>query len=191
MVPTAGVVLAAGLGTRMKSSQAKVLHQVCGRPMLLYVIDALRGAGAERIVVVVGYQSEKVKQVLGNSLEYAFQERQLGTGHALMQVEPLLSDHPGTVVVVNGDAPLLRSETLVDMIRYHQERRLAATVLTALVPDATGYGRVIRDKDGNVTHIAEHKDASPEERQVTFATPWVSTIACSWRKLQRLYAGVC
>lgn len=166
MAKLAGVILAAGLGTRMKSDTVKVLHPVCGRPMLAYVIDALRGAGAERVIAVVGHQSERVKQVFGGTVEYAVQEKQLGTGHAVMQAKMLIDAYPGIVVVANGDAPLLRSETLERLVAYHLENGLSATVLTAVLANPTGYGRVIRDANGAVERIVEHKDASPAERAV-------------------------
>jgi bifunctional UDP-N-acetylglucosamine pyrophosphorylase/glucosamine-1-phosphate N-acetyltransferase len=162
----AGVILAAGLGTRMKSDTAKVLHRVCGQPMVSYVVEALRAASAERVVVVVGHQRERVRKVLGPSLEYAVQEQQLGTGHAVMQAAGALRGFPGIVVVANGDVPLLQGETLARLVEYHAVNEMAATVLTAVVPDPSGYGRVLRDDDGNVLRIVEHKDASPEERAV-------------------------
>jgi bifunctional UDP-N-acetylglucosamine pyrophosphorylase/glucosamine-1-phosphate N-acetyltransferase len=166
MTQIVGVVLAAGLGTRMKSETAKVLHAVCGRPMLAYVVDALRGAGATRIVAVVGHQSDRVRREFGDSLEYVLQAQQLGTGHAVMQAEPLLQGYSGTIVVANGDAPLLQASTLMRFLEHHAARQLAATVLTAVVADPTGYGRVVRDSAGNVTRIVEHKDATGEERAI-------------------------
>jgi bifunctional UDP-N-acetylglucosamine pyrophosphorylase/glucosamine-1-phosphate N-acetyltransferase len=161
-----GVILAAGLGTRMKSDLVKVLHPVCGRPMVAYVIDALEQAGADRIVAVVGHQSERVKQCFGDRIEYALQAKQLGTGHAVMQTKSLLADYSGIVIVANGDAPLLQAETLHNLVKYHKERRLAATVLTAVLENPAGYGRVMRDEAGNVLRIVEHKDATTAEREV-------------------------
>jgi bifunctional UDP-N-acetylglucosamine pyrophosphorylase/glucosamine-1-phosphate N-acetyltransferase len=166
MMRVAGVILAAGLGTRMKSNTAKVLHRVCGRPMISYVVDALRGIEAERVIAVVGHQRGRVQEVLGPSLEYVVQEQQLGTGHAVMQADAPLHDYPGAVVVANGDVPLLRAETLARLVEYHTTHEMAATVLTAIVPDPTGYGRVLRDDRGDVLRIVEHKDASSEERAV-------------------------
>jgi bifunctional UDP-N-acetylglucosamine pyrophosphorylase/glucosamine-1-phosphate N-acetyltransferase len=166
MADMVGVILAAGLGTRMKSDLVKVLHPVCGRSMVAYVIDALTQAGAERIVAVVGHQSERVEQCFGERIEYALQSRQLGTGHAVMQTEPLLAGFSGTVIVANGDAPLLQAETLHNLVEYHRQHQLAATVLTAVLENPTGYGRVIRDVAGNVLRIVEHRDATATERAV-------------------------
>ena len=161
------VILAAGKGTRMKSLQPKVLHRVGGKTMVQHVLDAAKKAGAERSVVVIGFGAESVATALGDQAEFVVQAEQLGTGHAVMQARELLADFEGTVMVLCGDTPLLRSELLAKLYAEHLQSQAAATVLTAHMPDPTGYGRVIRNSDGQVVKIVEHKDATPEERLVT------------------------
>jgi bifunctional UDP-N-acetylglucosamine pyrophosphorylase/glucosamine-1-phosphate N-acetyltransferase len=160
------VVLAAGKGKRMVSSLPKVLHQICGRPMIAYVLDTLAQVGAGSPIVVVGHGGEQVRTALGDRTRYAVQAEQLGTGHAVMQALPLLEGHAGTVLIVYGDVPFLRPETIDTLLAHHREQGAAATILTDLRDDPTGYGRVIRDGRGNVLRIVEETDASPEERGV-------------------------
>lgn len=160
------VILAAGKGTRMKSTLPKVLHRIGGKPMVQHVLDAVKKAGAKRSVVVVGFGGESVERTLGPQAEYVLQTEQLGTGHAVMQVSPLLQDFDGTVMVLCGDTPLLRGETLERLFAEHQKSNASATVLTACVLDPTGYGRVIRDASGQVLKIVEQKDADSNERAV-------------------------
>jgi bifunctional UDP-N-acetylglucosamine pyrophosphorylase/glucosamine-1-phosphate N-acetyltransferase len=162
----AAIVLAAGMGKRMRSDMAKVLHPVRGRPMLDHVLDAVRGAGVGRIVVVIGHQAERVRAAMaGRGVEFALQAEQLGTGHAVRQAEPLLGQAGGTVFVLCGDTPLLTSGTLRDLYETHRSTGAAATVLTAELEDPSGYGRVVRGPDGAVLRIVEHKDADPVERR--------------------------
>jgi len=164
MKDVAAVILAAGQGKRMMSDLPKVLHTIGGRPMVLHVIDAVRAIGAERVIVVTGYQAERVEAACaGSGAVFARQEEQLGTGHAVMQAEPLLAGFTGTVVVLNGDVPGLRSETIRRFIAHHREREAAATVLTATIDDPTGYGRIVRDVNGGLARIVEHRDAVPAE----------------------------
>lgn len=160
------VILAAGKGTRMKSSLPKVLHKVCGKSMLAHVLDAAEGAGATRSVVVVGFGSDTVKAALGGRAAFVTQAEQLGTGHAVQQAESLLKDEEGTIMVLCGDTPLLTAQLLTRLADEHKTSGAVATVLTAIMPDATGYGRIIRAKDGSVEKIVEHKDATEEERAV-------------------------
>lgn len=160
------IILAAGQGSRMKSKLYKVLHPVAGKPMVEHVVGQVEAAGSDRIVTIVGFGAEKVKQHLGNRSEYALQEEQLGTGHAVLQAESLLKDKDGITLVVCGDTPLLTSETLNDLFEYHQEKGAKATILTAIAEDPTGYGRVLRDDLGIVTRIVEQKDATSEEARV-------------------------
>src|SRR5690625_93345 len=141
------IVLAAGMGTRMKSSLVKVLHPLCGVPLLQHVLQIVREAGAQRIVTVVGHQADRVRAVCGDTVEYVEQTEQKGTGHAVLQAEQLLSAERGTMLIIFGDTPLYRVESVVDLIRAHQESGAAATVLSAVLDDPTGYGRVIRDAD--------------------------------------------
>lgn len=160
------VILAAGKGTRMKSALPKVLHRVGGKSMVQHVLDAAKEAGAKRNVVVVGFGSEMVKAELGDQAEIVVQEEQLGTGHAVRQAEKLLAEENGTVMVLCGDTPLLTGELLQKLYQAHGEAQAKATVLTAVMPDATGYGRIVRAADGSVERIVEHKDATEEERKI-------------------------
>jgi len=166
LIRLGAVILAAGKGTRMKSKLPKVLHKVCGYPMVQQVINATRAAGVEKLVVIVGHGADEVKQVLGPDVEYALQDQQLGTGHAVQQAEGLFAEFDGTVLVLCGDTPLITPETISGLIRYHTERHAAATVLTALMADPSGYGRIIRKQNGDVARIVEHKDASAEELKI-------------------------
>lgn len=160
------IVLAAGQGTRMKSGRHKVLHPVCGKPMVRHLLDAQRSAGISRRIVVIGSMGEQVQAALGDEVEYVWQKEQLGTGHAVMQVAPLLQGQTGITLICNGDTPLITSETIVKLIELHRQRGVAATVLTGIVDNPFGYGRVIRGEDGSVLRIVEEKDASPEEKAV-------------------------
>ena len=163
----AAVILAAGKGTRMKSAKAKVLHPVAGRPMLSFVLDAAATAGAEKIIVVVGCSAAEVAAAVGGRAAVVFQEEQLGTAHALLQAEAALKTYAGDILVLPGDAPLLRGETLRDFYAYYRAQGVPAAVLTARFADPAGYGRVIRDQDGNVLRIVEHRDATEEELSVS------------------------
>lgn len=160
------IVLAAGQGTRMKSKLYKVLHSVCGKPMVQHVVNNLKRLQTDRILVVVGHGAEKVKQQLGLDIEYAMQEQQLGTAHAVLQAAPFLDDREGTTLVLSGDEPLISVETLQALVAHHEEREAAATILTRIMEDPTGYGRILRGEDGSVQKIVEQKDATPGERSV-------------------------
>lgn len=167
MTNTYAVVLAAGQGTRMKSDLYKVLHPVCGKPMVEHVIDHIRGLGIGRIVTIVGHGAETVEETLGEKSEYALQQEQLGTAHAVQQAERLIGDLDGTTIVVCGDTPLIRSETMEALIAHHNSTGAKATILTAYADDPTGYGRIIRGESGQVLRNVEQKDATPEEQKVT------------------------
>ena len=160
------VVLAAGLGKRMKSSLYKVLHPVCGKPMVSHVLDTVKKAGCERIVVVVGHGAEAVKARLGDAAEFALQAEQLGTGHAVLQAKDLLSSEDGVTLVICGDTPLITPETARAMIERHCRDQAAATVLTARMENPRGYGRIVRGPDGSVLRIVEEKDCSPQEAEI-------------------------
>ena len=166
MTNTYAVVLAAGQGTRMKSKTYKVLHPVCGKPMVSHVIDHINGLGADRIVTVVGFGAELVEEEVGDRSEFVLQEEQLGTGHAVQQAEGLIGDLDGTTIVVCGDTPLITPETMEALVAHHNETDAKATILTAYAQDPTGYGRVIRDESGHVLRIVEQKDASEAEKQI-------------------------
>ncbi|QDP38824.1 bifunctional UDP-N-acetylglucosamine diphosphorylase/glucosamine-1-phosphate N-acetyltransferase GlmU [Radiobacillus deserti] len=161
-----GVVLAAGQGTRMKSKLYKVLHPVMGRPMVQHVVDQLNALKLNDIITVVGFGSELVKEQLGEDSSFVLQEEQLGTGHAVLQAKDLLANKEGTTLVVCGDTPLLTHDTLHALVAHHEKLEAKATILTALAPDPTGYGRVIRNQANHVERIVEHKDANDEEKAV-------------------------
>jgi bifunctional UDP-N-acetylglucosamine pyrophosphorylase/glucosamine-1-phosphate N-acetyltransferase len=169
MPQLAAVILAAGLGKRMKSTLAKPLHPVCGRPMIEHVVRQVEQLGAERKVIVVSHQQEKFQEVLSSysGIEYVIQEQRLGTGHAVMVAEEKLGEFEGNVLVLCGDAPLFRPETLEQLAGHHNKTSAAVTLLTTLIPDPTGYGRIIRDKDkGTVCRIIEQRDATAEEKKI-------------------------
>ncbi len=160
------VVLAAGKGTRMKSKLYKVLHKVCGKTMVEHVVDAARGVDPAKIVTVVGTGAGEVEKVLDGKSDFAFQEKQLGTGDAVMTAKEELGDKDGATLVVTGDTPLFTTDTFKELFKYHAEKGNAATVLTADAPNPFGYGRIIRDDQGNVLRIVEQKDGKPEELKV-------------------------
>jgi bifunctional UDP-N-acetylglucosamine pyrophosphorylase/glucosamine-1-phosphate N-acetyltransferase len=172
--PLAAVVLAAGEGTRMRSGVPKVLHPLCGRPMVLHVVDALAELPLERIVIVVGHGAERVTKTLQEQLvtevpvEFVEQRVQRGTGDAVSVALTLFDDLDAEddILVLPGDAPLVRAETIARLATEHRLSDATASMLTAEVDDATGLGRVVRDKDGRVARIVEHADASPEERAI-------------------------
>ena len=167
--PALVVVLAAGQGTRMKSQTAKVLHTMCGRTLLGHVLAAVEPLKAEQTLVVVGHGGEAVTGELeraGTGARPVVQAEQNGTGHAVRLAMEAAGDVRGAVVVVPGDAPLLAPQTLEDLLRCHLEKLAAATMLTARMPDPTGYGRVVRDPDGHVIGIVEEKDADDRVRQI-------------------------
>ena len=163
----AAVILAAGKGTRMRSALAKVLHPICGQPMLSYPLEAARQAGFKQLKVVVGHQAEQVIDAFpGDDMTWIQQTDQLGTGHALMCAADSLRGYSGALLLLCGDVPLIQAETLEKLQRYHSQQNSAVTVLTAEMPNPVGYGRVIRDGE-QVLQIVEEKDASDEQRQVT------------------------
>ena len=163
---TVAVILAAGKGTRMKSSRAKALFTLAGQPLPYYPIRAMREAGIARSILVVGYQAAAVQAAVGDGVEYALQADQLGTGHALMCTESLLANFTGTVFVHCVDVPLLPASLVEMMLREHQEHGHAATMLTAMAAEPGNYGRVIRTPDGEVERIVEARDASPAELDI-------------------------
>lgn len=160
------IILAAGQGTRMKSKLYKVLHPVCGKPMVQHVVDQVSRLKMEQIVTVVGYGAEKVKEQLDGQTTFVLQEEQLGTAHAVLQAKPLLGNKEGITLVVCGDTPLIRAETMQALIDLHEKSNAKATILTAFADDPTGYGRIIRNEEGLVSRIVEHKDATEDEKKV-------------------------
>lgn len=182
----AAVILAAGQGTRMKSGLVKVLHPLAGRPMIRHVIDAVHGVGASRIVCVVGYQADRVRDVLAGvrGIDFAIQEEQLGTGHALGCAAPALEGFEGDVLVCCGDTPLLTDDTLRSVVEIHRENNTPATLLTALIDDPAGYGRVLADAAGRVEDIVEEADADAHTRAIRVINTGVYCF--SWPAVQPL-----
>lgn len=160
------IILAAGKGTRMKSKLYKVLHPVCGKPMVEHIMNRVEEVKPREVVTIVGHGADEVKAQLGARSAYALQAEQLGTGHAVMQAADFLKEKKGTTLVISGDTPLLTSETLDQLFEYHQGKNASATILTAQADDPNGYGRILRDRVGIVDKIVEQKDASTEEAQV-------------------------
>lgn len=171
--PTAAVILAAGKSTRMKSERPKVLHEVCGRPMLAYVLEACREADVERLVVVVGYQRELVLEAFGESddLSWVDQTEQHGTGHAVMMCADVLGDFAGDVLVIAGDMPLIRSATLCALLEEHARTGQAVTLATTVLEDPAGYGRIVRTDARALAAIVEEKDCTPEQREIREVNP--------------------
>nr|WP_320027038.1 bifunctional UDP-N-acetylglucosamine diphosphorylase/glucosamine-1-phosphate N-acetyltransferase GlmU [uncultured Acetobacterium sp.] len=160
------LILAAGEGTRMRSQKPKVLHQVCGENILDYVVGASRDSGILDIAVIVGFQAEMVKESLSPQLETYYQKDQLGTGHAVLQALPFFENLQGNLIVLVGDAPLIQAETIEGLVLAHETGGYAATVLTAEFAEPTGYGRMIKNRSGELQKIVEEKDANPEEKQI-------------------------
>ena len=160
------LILAAGMGTRMKSSLPKVLHTVNGISMIEQVIRLCREAGCSDVAAITGFQGALVRETVGDGISYVEQKEQLGTGHAVMQAADYLKNHAGYVLVICGDTPLLRAETIRRLIDECREAKAAAAVLTAVMDDPFGYGRVLRDDAGHMTRIVEQKDGTPDELAV-------------------------
>lgn len=183
------VVLAAGKGTRMKSDLAKVLHELGDKPLLAHVLDALAPLAPKDTVVIVGHQADAVAAVSdGPGVTTALQAEQLGTGHAVDMARPALEGKAGHTLVLCGDVPLLRTKTIEDLVATTRDAKAAATVLTAIAEDATGYGRIVRDGDDRVVAIVEHKDASEEQRAIREYNTgtWCFDNAKLWSVLSRL-----
>lgn len=159
------VILAAGKGTRMKSDLPKVLHEINGKPLVEYVIEAARAAGADEICLVVGHQAELVKERIGKGVSYVLQEEQLGTGHAVKCAVDFIGTD-GDTMILCGDTPIITGDTLRELLKYHRDNRFKVTVLSTTLEDATGYGRIVRDGQGRFLRIVEQKDASEEEKAI-------------------------
>ncbi len=150
----------------MKSELPKVLHPLCGKPLIGYVVDGLKTAGIDDIVVVVGYRGDDVIGFLGNKVRFVWQHEQLGTGHAVMQAEDLFRNHSGYVIVACGDVPLITPETFQALMRESEKDNTGAVVLTMIQDNPKGYGRIVKN-DGKFVRIVEEKDASDEQRRIT------------------------
>jgi bifunctional UDP-N-acetylglucosamine pyrophosphorylase/glucosamine-1-phosphate N-acetyltransferase len=169
------VVLAAGKGTRMQSDLPKVMHHALGRPMVHWVVDAARAAGATKIVLVIGHGAELVRESFANEkdVEFALQEKQLGTGHAVMMAKSNLEAAATTTdaFVLCGDGPLIRPDTLATLLSIHRRDNAAATLATSVIADPKGYGRIVRDGSGKLAKIVEQKDATDAERAICEINP--------------------
>jgi UDP-N-acetylglucosamine diphosphorylase/glucosamine-1-phosphate N-acetyltransferase len=160
------IILAAGKGKRMQSDLAKVLHPVCGVPMLTHPVAAARAAGAKRIVVVIGHQAERIRERFRqDDLIFVEQREQLGTGHAVLQAREVFQGYAGTIVILCGDVPLIRPETVQALCHRHRAEGAVVTVLTTIPAEPAGYGRVIKAADGAVLKIVEDRDATAAERR--------------------------
>ena len=160
------IVMAAGKGTRMKSKKSKLVQKIYGKEVVKRAVENAQKAGVKDIVAVVGYMKEEVMAVLGSNVQYAYQEEMLGTGHAVMQAKEFLKGKKGKVLVLNGDVPLIRPETLNKLLEKSIENKEYATLLTAIYDNPTGYGRIVRDEGGNIEAIVEEKDTNAEQKEI-------------------------
>src|ERR1039457_3214727 len=169
MEELSALILAAGKGTRMKSDLVKVLHPLAGQPMICWPVAAARQAGASRLILVVGHQHDKLHDFLSGDkkIDFAIQSEQLGTGHAVACADQLLQGLGGSILILCGDVPLIRPETLRGMLKSHEESGATITVLTTSLENPYGYGRVVKHDGSKVLRIVEEKDASPDEKRIT------------------------
>jgi bifunctional UDP-N-acetylglucosamine pyrophosphorylase/glucosamine-1-phosphate N-acetyltransferase len=171
--PLACVILAAGQGTRMKSETPKVLHNLCGKPMIKHIVETAKELDPAHIYLVVGYKEELVRQHFGDSVRYVTQREQLGTGHAVLQAGNELSGHTGDVLVLYGDVPLITEQTLRSLVEKHRKTRAATTLVTTRVSDPHGFGRIVRNRSGRITRIVEEKDATSAQRRIREINPGI------------------
>ncbi len=160
------IVMGAGKGKRMKSNKSKLVHKIYGKELIKRAVETAKKADIKEIITVVGYKKEQVQEVLKDEVKYAVQEEMLGTGHAVMQATSYLENKKGKVLVLNGDVPLLRPETLNKIIEKSIENKEYATLLTAVYDNPKGYGRIVRDEGGNIEAIIEEKDATEEQKEI-------------------------
>ena len=184
------LIMAAGMSTRMKSARSKVLHEVCGRPILDYVLDACRRAGIPEQLLVVGAMRDQVLAAYADAkdITWVVQEPQLGTGHAVMAAEKTLGDFQGDLVVVVGDAAMIRTETVKTLLETHRREGAAVTLVTAVLDDPKWFGRIVRDSSGNLLRIVEAKDAAPEEYAIKEVNP--SFYAFRWPALRAVLGKI-
>jgi len=168
MKELAVVILAAGKGKRMGGGYPKVLFQVKGKPIIYYLLETVYALAPERLIVVVGFMHDKVKQYLSrfHGIEFAYQDKLLGTGDAVLRTKEILSEFNGDILVLCGDVPFIREKTIRELVRFHRENGASATVLSAVLPDAKEYGRIIKSPSGELERIVEFKDATEDERAV-------------------------
>ena len=167
MKETLAIIIAAGKGTRMKSDKPKALHEIFGKPLLEWIIKAVISAGISRILVVVGHQGERVKEAFKSfNLAWVNQHEQLGTAHAVKTTRTYLGDFSGNIVILPGDAPLIKAKTIRDLLTRHCKHEPDCTILTAKLDNPAGYGRIFRNKEGKVTRIIEEVDATADEKTI-------------------------
>lgn len=160
------IVMAAGKGTRMKSNHSKLVHKIYDKELVKRVVETAKKADIKEIIAVVGHKREEVKEALKDSVKYAYQDELLGTGHTVMQATNFLENRKGKVIVLNGDVPIIRKETLLKLIEKNKKNNEYATVITAIYENPTGYGRIIRDENRNIKAIIEEKDTNEEEKKI-------------------------
>ncbi len=190
MLQSGAIVMAAGKSTRMKSGKVKVLHHICGRPMLAYVLDALRQAGVAKIAVVVGHDRQSVIDIFGNEPDLTFitQAEQKGTGHAVMMAQGAMAAIQGPIFVLAGDGPLIRAKTLKDLLAIFAAQPTAMTLATSELPNPTGYGRILRREDGGLLRIVEDRDCTDSQRLIREVNPsyYLFDSARLWKYLPQI-----
>ena len=162
------IILAAGLGTRMKSNKAKVLHEVCGKPMVRYVVETSSRVAGNDVVLVVGHQADNVRETVSNlgAFSFAYQKEQLGTGHAVLCALPYLPEHCQEVVILCGDVPLIKADTVNALVKSHLDEKRDISVLAVELEDPAGYGRILLDESRQVQAIVEESDATAEQKRI-------------------------
>ena len=160
------IIMAAGKGTRMKSKNSKLVQKIYGKEIITRAVENVKKSGIEDVIAVVGYKREEIQNLLKDTVKYAIQEEQLGTGHAVIQASKLLEGKKGKVLILNGDHPIMRPETLRNLVETSYKREESATILTMVHKDVIPYGKVIHDEKGNVKEIIEHKDCNEEQLQI-------------------------
>ncbi len=166
MGDTAVISMAAGKGKRMKSNLPKVLHNLAGKPILNYVLNTVDQLEVKRKILIIGYKSDKMKELIGDKIEYVEQKEQLGTAHAVLQTKKLLSDFKGDVLILSGDVPFLTVKTVKKLLKYHQANNFCCTLVSAILKNPKGYGRIIRDKKGDIKGIIEEVDLSADKKKI-------------------------
>ena len=166
MQEVVAIVMAAGKGTRMKSNKSKLVHKIYGKEIIRRAVENAKRAGIEEVITIVGYQKEQIQEVLGDSVKYAIQDEQLGTGHAVMKAAKLLEGKSGKVLILNGDHPIMRPETLRNLVEESNKRGESATILTMVHDQIIPYGKIIHDSHGRIKEIVEHKDCNVEQLQI-------------------------
>jgi len=160
------IIMAAGKGKRMKSNLPKTLHKLCGKPILDYILKNVNQIKAKRKILVVGHKSEKIKELMGNKIEYVEQLEQLGTAHAVLQTKDLLSNFRGDVLILSGDVPLLTTDTIKKLLKYHKAKNYSCTLISTILEKPYGYGRIVRDEEGKIIGIIEEVDLPEDKRDI-------------------------